>query len=71
MKKSGMRSMQAHLLSREVLLLYLSLRALAAAALLCDAALHLLDAVWIGRWIGIPGTLLIRGRWPIRCASAS
>jgi hypothetical protein len=32
---------------------------LAALALLCDAALHLLNAVWVGRWLGIPGTLLI------------
>lgn len=56
-----MSSMQARLLSREVLPFYLSLLALAAATLLCDAALHLLDAVWIGRWLGIPGTLLILG----------
>ena len=56
-----MSFMQARLLSREVLPFYLLLLALAAAAaaLLCDAALHLLDAVWIGRWLGIPGTLLI------------
>jgi hypothetical protein len=53
--------MQARLLSREVLPFYLSLLALAAAALLCDAALHLLGAVWIGRWLGIPGVLLILG----------
>ena len=51
--------MRARLLSREVVPFYLSLIALGAAALLCDAALHVLDAVWIGRWIGIPGTLLI------------
>ena len=56
-----MSNMQARLLSREVLPFYLSLLALAAAALLCDAALHLFDAVWIGRWLGIPGTLLILG----------
>jgi hypothetical protein len=34
---------------------YLSLLALA------DAALHLLNAVWVGRWLGIPGVLLILG----------
>jgi cytochrome b561 len=54
-----MSSFKARLFSREVLPFYLSLLALAAAALLCDAALHLLGAVWIGRWLGIPGTLLI------------
>jgi hypothetical protein len=56
-----MSALQARLFSREVLPFYLSLLALAAAALLCDAALHLLDAVWIGRWLGIPGTLMILG----------
>jgi hypothetical protein len=54
-----MSSMQARLFSREVLPFGLALLALGAAALLCDAALHLLDAVWVGRWLGIPGTLLI------------
>lgn len=53
--------MQARLFSREVLPFYLSLLALAAVALLCDAVLHLLNAVWIGRWLGIPGTLMILG----------
>jgi hypothetical protein len=33
--------------------------ALAAVTVLSDAVLHLLNAVWIGRWLGIPGTLLI------------
>ena len=51
----------ARLISREVVPFYLSLLALAATALLCDAALHLLDAVWIGRWLGIAGLLLILG----------
>jgi hypothetical protein len=56
-----MTSMKARLFSREVVPFYMSLIALAAVALLCDAALHLLDAVWIGRWLGIPGTLMIIG----------
>jgi UPF0716 family protein affecting phage T7 exclusion len=54
-----MKPVQARLLSREVVPFYLSLIALGALALLCDAALHWLNAVWIGRWLGIPGTLLI------------
>jgi hypothetical protein len=54
-----MISIRAHLFSREVVPFYLALIALAAAALLCDAALHLLNAVWVGRWLGIPGSLLI------------
>ncbi len=53
--------MKARLFSREVVPFFLSLLALAGLALLCDAALHLLDAVWIGRWLGIPGTLMIIG----------
>ena len=54
-----MNSIGARLLSREVVPFYLSLIALGAAALLCDAALHYFNAVWVGRWLGIPGTLLI------------
>jgi hypothetical protein len=57
----GANPASARLISREVVPFYLSLLALAAAALLCDAALHLLDAVWIGRWLGIAGLLLILG----------
>lgn len=56
-----MNAMKAHLFSREVVPFYLSLLALGALALLCDAALHLFDAVWVGRWLGIPGVLLIIG----------
>jgi hypothetical protein len=59
--KRAISFMKARLISREVLPFYLSLLALVAATLLCDAVLHLLNAVWIGRWLGIPGTLMILG----------
>ena len=51
--------MQARLISRQILPFLLAFSALVAVALLLDAALHLLNAVWIGRYLGIPGTLLI------------
>jgi hypothetical protein len=51
--------MTGSLLNREVLPFVLALAALAAAALLVDLILHLADAVWIGRYLGIPGTALI------------
>lgn len=53
--------MRARLLSREVLPFLLAMAALVVAALLIDAVLHLLNVVWIGRYLGIPGTLLILG----------
>src|SRR5512144_3072143 len=53
--------MQARLLRREVLPFLASFVALALVSLLADALLHLLNAVWIGRYLGIPGTLLILG----------
>lgn len=51
----------ARLLSREVLPFLASFAALAAAALALDGLLHLFDLLWVGRWLGIPGTLLIIG----------
>jgi hypothetical protein len=54
-------AVSANLFSRTALPFYLALLALAAAALLVDAALHLLDIVWVGRYLGIPGILLIIG----------
>lgn len=53
--------MRPNLLLREVLPFFLRLVALLIATLLVDAGLHLLDAVWIGRYLGIPGVLLILG----------
>jgi len=49
----------ASLISREVLPFAAWLLALALAALLVDAALHVFDQVWVGRWLGIPGVALI------------
>jgi hypothetical protein len=51
--------MNGSLISREVLPFVLALAALASAALLLDLVLHLAGAVWIGRYLGIPGTVLI------------
>jgi hypothetical protein len=53
--------MQAKLIRREVLPFLLSLVVLGALSLLIDALLHIYNAVWIGRYLGIPGTLLIVG----------
>ena len=54
-----MTSVKAQLMLREVLPFALSLALLGALALLLDALLHIYDAVWIGRYLGIVGTLLI------------
>lgn len=53
--------LQARLLRHEVLPFLLSMVALVVVALLIDAVLHLLNVPWIGRYLGIPGTLLILG----------
>lgn len=49
------------LLVREVLPFTASLAALLLATLAVDAVLHLLNLVWVGRYLGIPGTALIIG----------
>lgn len=51
--------MEAKLLRREVVPFLVSFSALVIVSLLIDAVLHVLHAVWIGRYLGIPGTLLI------------
>lgn len=51
----------ARLLSREVLPFLGSFAALVLVALALDGLLHVSDLRWVGRWLGIPGTLLIIG----------
>lgn len=51
--------MKIGLILTEILPFYLRLAALAAVTLLIDLVLHLADMVWIGRYLGIPGVLLI------------
>ena len=49
------------LLTREVLPFLGSFAVLALLALAFDGLLHRFDLLWVGRWLGIPGTLLILG----------
>ena len=47
------------LLRAEIVPFLGALGMLAAATLLVDAALHLMNVVWVGRYLGIVGTSLI------------
>lgn len=51
--------MERSLLRKEVAPFLLMFASLVAAAILGDWLLHVLNMVWVGRWLGIPGTLLI------------
>ncbi len=51
--------MERSLISKEVMPFLLSFVALIAATAIVDALLHLSGLTWIGRWLGIPGVLLI------------
>ncbi len=53
--------LKARLFRREVLPFVAAFSLLAVLALALDGVLHLLDLLWVGRWLGIPGTLLIIG----------
>ncbi|MCF6283517.1 MAG: hypothetical protein L3J28_15170 [Candidatus Polarisedimenticolaceae bacterium] len=51
--------MERSLISKKVMPFLLMFIALIVTTAILDAALHLLDLTWIGRWLGIPGVLLI------------
>jgi hypothetical protein len=53
--------MKGNLLGREVVPHALAFAALVGATLCIDVLLHVLAVAWIGRYLGIPGTLLIVG----------
>ena len=53
--------MKGNLLSREVVPHAFAFAALVGATICIDMALHLFGVAWIGRYLGIPGTLLIVG----------
>lgn len=44
---------------QEILPFYISLAVLAGATLVADAMLHYFGIAWVGRYLGIPGVLLI------------
>jgi hypothetical protein len=47
------------LILSEILPFYLRLAVLAAATLAIDLGLHVLNLAWIGRYLGIPGVILV------------
>ena len=51
--------MERSLVRKEVLPFLLLSGSLLLATIVVDALLHRFDLVWIGRWLGIPGTILI------------
>jgi hypothetical protein len=51
--------MERSILRKEVLPFVVMFGTLIVATIIADALLHLFDLVWIGRYLGIPGTLLI------------
>jgi hypothetical protein len=51
--------MERSLLRKEVMPFLMMFGSLILATIITDAILHLLGFTWIGRWLGIPGTILI------------
>ena len=52
-------NMEQSLVRKELLPFLLMFGSLLLATAVTDALLHRLQLVWVGRWLGIPGTLLI------------
>jgi hypothetical protein len=57
----AMGTLKSNILVRDVLPFMAALAALGLAALALDALLHQFELVWVGRYLGIVGTLLIIG----------
>jgi hypothetical protein len=53
--------MRPRLFTREVLPFYAAIIGLVAATLVVDGLLHWLSIDWVGRYVGIPGVMLILG----------
>ena len=51
--------MERSFIRKEILPFLLMFGSLLLATVITDALLHQFELVWIGRWLGIPGTLLI------------
>lgn len=51
--------MKKSLIHKEVTPFLQMFAALIVATIITDALLHLFNLTWVGRWLGIPGTLLI------------
>jgi len=51
--------MQRSLIRKEIFPFLVMFGALILTTIITDALLHQFELVWIGRWLGIPGTLLI------------
>lgn len=51
--------MHRSLIGKEVFPFFLIFGSLILATIICDAMLHYFDLVWVGRYLGIPGTILI------------
>lgn len=51
--------MERSLVRKEVVPFLVMFGSLLLATIVCDALLHQFELVWIGRYLGIPGTLLI------------
>ena len=51
--------MERSLIGKEVIPFVRMFGALILATFITDTVLHLFNLVWVGRWLGIPGTILI------------